>query len=547
MREGEKAITGDSFHTPAGASGASRRPCAHDTCRAFKRWTRAALCVAVGLCLGAWKDDVGYTSLQARLGGAIPTGADIQVSQVEAPTNGTPPLIYLPDSADSAFVGKTITAKSPGSTTPSGHATLVGTYYYGLSSLAPGITLIDAYEANNWIGSGAIRVYTNAVPRVEAGRAQNHSWIGSFNNTNQDADILRRADFMAVRDGVVIAAGVNNGTTGAMPKLMCSAYNILAVGRTDGNSSRGPTTIDAVGRVKPDIVAPINATSYAAPMVAGAGALLVQVMENEPLWQDLTPSAEALIAKSVLMAGATKGEFTDWRKGFSSPSSNGTVPLDYRYGVGELNIDNSHLVLTSGWQPASETLLVGLLGWDYAMVHASAPQRYFFEVPADQQATLSVLVTWPRHVFIAPDFSGDGRLNGEDIALFQDCATGPNLGPPSEGCAEADLDGDGDVDQTDFAYLQRQLIGDELWDMSSLGLPAPLPWSVELANIDLYLREAVDFVPGNVLDLSISAVDNVEHVYQVNLGSGRYVIEVAADRAWEYALSWHTVLTPVTP
>ncbi len=56
---------------------------------------------------------------------------------------------------------------------------------------------------------------------------------------------------------------------------------------------------------------------------------------------------------------------------------------------------------------------------------------------------------------IRSDFDRDGDVDVDDIAFFDDCSTGPAIGPIATGCEPADLDGDGDVDQSDFAGVQR--------------------------------------------------------------------------------------------
>jgi len=65
---------------------------------------------------------------------------------------------------------------------------------------------------------------------------------------------------------------------------------------------------------------------------------------------------------------------------------------------------------------------------------------------------------WP--VAIVPaDFDQDGDVDGDDLAHWAGCVTGPELGPPGDGCQNADLDHDDDVDQCDFGLLQRCLSG----------------------------------------------------------------------------------------
>lgn len=440
----------------------------------------AVLLMSTAVCLADWKADVGYTSLKARLGATLPTGAGIEVTHVEAPSGGN----YQPDSTNAQFAGKTIVAVS-GASGVSSHATTVGQYYYGLtSSIAPGVTSIFAYQASNWIGSGQLWLLNTWEPGVEIARVQNHSWIGTVGSDDFDADALRRLDLVIERDGVVVAAGVNNGAGSAIPHLLGSAYNVLSVGLTNGNSSYGPTGVEVAGRVKPNLVAPASQTSYATPMVASAATILTQGVDAAGLFTELPVAqqrpAKALLVRTLLMAGATKSEFADWRRGFSAPTTDGSVPLDYRYGAGELNIDNSFRILEAGRQSGGAGADLTLTGWDFSPVTPGSTRRYFFEIPPYSYATtVSVLVAWNRHITPVLDF---------DLLLI-----------PS------------------------------------------------LANIDLRLRAADGSTPGAVRDQSVSRVDNVEHIFLRGLGSGRYAFEVETDIAWDYALGWDLQLAPTAP
>jgi hypothetical protein len=58
---------------------------------------------------------------------------------------------------------------------------------------------------------------------------------------------------------------------------------------------------------------------------------------------------------------------------------------------------------------------------------------------------------------LAGDLDGDGDVDDTDVATFNGCATGPEVRPLASGCEQADLDGDGDADQADFGRLQANL------------------------------------------------------------------------------------------
>ena len=105
-----------------------------------------------------YRADIGYTKLRQQLGLATPDGTGIRVTQVEGSTQVNGQEVWFPDPANAEFVGKTI---SNASGAPAGlyssHATSVGGSLYGnMRSIAPGISFITAFSANDWMGGGAL-------------------------------------------------------------------------------------------------------------------------------------------------------------------------------------------------------------------------------------------------------------------------------------------------------------------------------------------------------------------------------------------------------
>lgn len=465
--------------TFAGQIDANRRPYFTFSLR-FLSIFFIAICVRPVALHAEWKDEIGFTALKHRIGSDVPTGGTIRVAQVEMSPDVTG--AYLPDLADAQLIGKNIQGLS-GRSGISDHATTVGKYYFGLSSsVVPGVRLIDSYEANNWSAAGMLNFNSDSPPRPETRQVQNHSWIGSFASEELDVDALRRVDLLVQRDGVLIVAGVRNGAGTQLPRLLSSAYNILAVGLTNAQCSPGPTRIDNTGRSKPDLVAPLTATSWATPVVASSGSLLLEIIDQQKYLRSLTARqkrlAKPLLVKALLMGGATKTEWEDWHRGFASPCTDGSVPLDHRYGAGELNIDNSYRILASGEHEPSVTRDVPTTGWDYAGIDAHRSHRYYFEVPPSHSArSASILLTWNRKINIRPG--------------------------------------------------------------------TPLQMESSLADINLALHRADGFKPITKIDASVSRIDNVEHIYQRDLPSGQYMLEVYSDRAWEYCLTWDVEIAEI--
>lgn len=341
------------------------------------RWLlRAAICLVP--CSSAWADykaDIGWTKLKAELGGLLPTGTGVAVTQVEA---AELPGNYGPNTGNGDFAGKTFTFKS-GAAGNSGHATTVAGYYYGLSGIAPGITSIDVYEANNWLGSGFLRTGSTSAPNSELRTIQSHSWIGSAGGS--DVDVLRRFDFAIQQSEFLGVVGLNNNAQGNIPPLLGSCYNGISVGLTSGAHSYGTNTADGSGRTKPELVAPQTLTSWATPTVSAVGALL---RENAPV-----NARKPVALKALLLAGATKGEFPGW-------SRTTTRPIDTIYGAGQVNAYRSHHILAAGQNSASASVSVGTRGWDLNTTTA-ATRLYFFDITAGNSAPgLSAVLTWNR-------------------------------------------------------------------------------------------------------------------------------------------------------
>lgn len=339
-----------------------------------------------------WKADIGYTQLATELGSNLPTGLGVSVSQVE-PGEKTNPDNYRPNATDTYFTGKTFNWRT---TVPSGvssHATTVGHYLYGTSGVAKGVTNIDSWYATDWINS-SLKYGRISAPITETCKVQNHSWVKTFDSADDPnhaiaTEITRRFDYAIHRDNYVAVVGVNNGSSTTLPDLLCHSYNAISVGLTNGGHSHGLTTFDGAGRMKPDIVAPSLYTSFATPMVAGAAALTVQTATS----MGYANAENSVAVKSILLAGATKDEFSAW-------SHTHTAPLDATYGAGELNVDRNYHILMGGEQEPSLSQVVTGSGWDYSESLASgSEQLYFFDVPTDTTLSeLSVALTWDRIV-----------------------------------------------------------------------------------------------------------------------------------------------------
>lgn len=345
-------------------------------------WPLVGCCIALGYSWSraTWKDDVGFTRLTQTFTSDVPTGLSPGVTQVEA---GPP---YMPDVAGPQFTGKSIVNMS-GVAAASAHATMVGSFFYGTDdSLVPNTSEVDVYSAFDWL----------TRQPTESRRVQNHSWISNIGNA--DSVIFSTnisLDQAVVNSGFICIVGVDNGTTTStvLPQLLSQSYNSISVGLTSGNHSAGFTVYDGPGRIKPELVAPDNYTSFATPKVSSAAGLLAAKLESAPY--SLSGLDISLVAKALLLAGATKEEFPAWARTASRP-------LDLRFGAGELNVFLGYNILVSGRVASSSTQVRPSTSWARSSVRSnSTPSKcaYFFDIPpGSSNPRFSAALVWHRAV-----------------------------------------------------------------------------------------------------------------------------------------------------
>ena len=354
----------------------------------IKRSLRVAfVCViSSATILADWRDDVGFTRLQSTVGGDLPTTVGDGFTQVEAQDTASN---YMPNTLQAIFQGKTFVNKTNTSPTTSNHANNVATFFYSTSSLLPGTsaTTVDVYSADHWLNAGFLKTGTTNEPAIESRAIQNHSWIATSGDTVVFEEVNQRLDYAIDRDGFVSVVGENNGSSTALPLLLGQGYHTIAVGRTDGLHSYSTTTIDGIGRIKPDLVAPGSATSYSTPMVSSAAGILYQKLQASPY--SLTGADLPRTIKAMLMASARKDTVSGW-------DNTTTRPLDDIYGAGELNIYHAYMILSEG-RVSSGNSQHGQRAWAAESITSSATKSYFFTIPSGAPSTpFCTALVWHR-------------------------------------------------------------------------------------------------------------------------------------------------------
>lgn len=355
------------------------------------RITAIAACVC-GSCLSAHKDAVRYNELVTELqlrGVSVPDGSGVSVTQVEAreDTNRNRSIDsnegYFPNTSVGELSAVSIDDISAQGLDASGHATTVARNLCGSNtSMAPGIDSVNVYETEDWLNN---RGWLNGTPQTETNALQNHSWVAWITSSHSSV----RMDFAVGRDGYLPIAGLYNSDFGSqtipsdIPEIYGSMYNGITVGVSDGTHRTGTTSsADGPGRIKPEIVAPNDYTSFATPYVTAAAALLIDQAGSS------TDANDQLTLKAILLAAANKDVSASWDQTSSRP-------LDEVYGAGQLDVYESYMIQEGGQQGAGSS--IGERGWNLSTLGRNASHDYSITIPAGfELRKLSALITWNR-------------------------------------------------------------------------------------------------------------------------------------------------------
>lgn len=155
----------------------------------------------------------------------------------------------------------------------------------------------------------------------------------------------------------------------------------------------------------------LDGTSYSAPFVAGAVALLKDAANTTWAAGSKPEAYDARVIKSVLMAGSDKT--IGWNNGQNEFNVT-TQALDVQTGAGAMNLVGAANVYFSGNQDIAESGTRQMLGagWDSATIPLGGVLDYVFATAFTQETALSVALNW----FSVREFD-DLTNTGSDIAF----------------------------------------------------------------------------------------------------------------------------------
>jgi hypothetical protein len=208
----------------------------------------------------------------------------------------------------------------------------------------------------------------------------NNSWVGNMASSAANTEVLRRLDYMIVRDNVFVANALDNTNATPVKVLLAAAYNGLNVGITPGLGNTFTAQAASSFRLMPDLIVPVSTTSQATAYVAGSAALLISEAKAHK-----KPVSE-LGVRASLMAGAQR--LAGWKSSAGSP-------LDPVQGAGQLRVDHSFDILMGGeLAPGNKARTIG---WDSAVAQP-ANKLYYNITLSHPAAHFSAALVWNREI-----------------------------------------------------------------------------------------------------------------------------------------------------
>jgi hypothetical protein len=366
---------------------------------------------------GSDLDTIGITELRSIRPDL--TGMGVTVAQIEATTydnpndpNGTMPYDPQYDQNNFEFnstvnanvmptyVGKVGTTPTTvfDPTDESSHADMVATNLFGTTTgAAPGVVANVTYNANYFFSNVVEPDATIQTPLAPAGAPPvsivSQSFVFGAMSSSDQAATDQFYDNFVVEQNVIVVTAVPDSDGLQVP---ATAYNVIAVGDSDGATSVGPTSD---GRSKPDISAPGGETSFSTPYVSGIAAVLEQAGATGAGGSNTAAAVDGRTIKALLLTGASKP--LGW-------SHTTTTPLDPTYGAGVVNAYVSYETLADGQRgptvvntslTPSTGPAVGSAGWDLNTLTTRGTasvsvSHYVLNITAN--STLSSALTWYR-------------------------------------------------------------------------------------------------------------------------------------------------------
>ncbi|OHB55367.1 MAG: hypothetical protein A2Y12_11700 [Planctomycetes bacterium GWF2_42_9] len=394
-----------------------------------KKWAVLLVCATAGF---AFEGQLGgidiagiskITAIDSNL-----TGSGVSIGLVcrsNTYTDSFPQNDYRPDVSHNCFRGSKINFHNDqfGDVGISNHSTQIASILVGSDPNAYYAQYGDfSYRAA--VPNAELNVYEFwyfITENVYAGQLPKDDLLTMSLGTSSEAWWTRGIDEMVERFGFLIVAAIGNGSDAYdLPLYPAAGANILAVGVVDSNNSltefyapdanhstAGPT-LDS--RCKPDIVSPGNClvaisdknepykqsgdySSFAAPVVTGVAAVLIQKAKSDPNLQIAASGFSGnCVLKSILMTSATK--LTGWHKGNDSNSDDSEYPLDFKQGAGMVDGLSAYELLIAGLQREGD---INTAGWDLNMIESDAAAQKVYSFQTGEQAgKFTATVVWNR-------------------------------------------------------------------------------------------------------------------------------------------------------
>lgn len=260
---------------------------------------------------------------------------------------------------------------------------------------------------------------------------------------------------------------------GTLPNPVRAAVDLSAPGETIKGAYYGGTTGSNTGGTDitggaDNIYIKSSGTSFAAPIVAGAAALVVDAAYAQ--FPADTSSRDSRVVKAVLMNSADKT--TGWNNGQADVGGviTTTQSLDYATGAGALNLDRAFTQFLSGTTgvPGDGAGTVAHVGWDLGVVSEGTPSDYSIAYTLGGGTRFDATLVWNRERYL--DYSQQVAYDvGQDNLDLQVWST--DNGIPTTLIAES-ISEYNNVEHLSFllpdtdTYLLRVLWAGELFDLS---------------------------------------------------------------------------------